>query len=211
MAAQRIHTAASSSNIAEHQLQDRCGAYDLRTESVLRPADRVNDRCRFLRIAVLANRSEQVSGFKKLIFRDAGDALDHFRCVARILLLQKLEDRPRMLQRKIVGNVRRQHWRWFCSALPGRSWSTSSLMTTAFRTLFGIFSARTSARGALFVLLGLRIRRCGGRSRSLHLPAFFIVPHFFVVCYAGRVEAGEQTIFRKFESVFNDECSVGVV
>src|SRR5215213_9409453 len=97
MTAQCIHTAACTPNIPEKELQDRSGANDLRTGSVLCPADRINNRRRFLRITVLANRSEQISGFKKLIFRNAGDALDHLRCVARILLLQELEYRPRML------------------------------------------------------------------------------------------------------------------
>jgi hypothetical protein len=44
---------------------------------VLRPANRVNDRRDLLRVAVLADRREQVGGLEELILRDAGDALDH--------------------------------------------------------------------------------------------------------------------------------------
>src|SRR6185295_5577560 len=98
MTAQRIHTTAGAANVPQKELQDRSRANDLRSRSVLRPADRINNRSGFLRVTVLANRSKQISGFKKLISRNAGDALDHFRCVARILLLQELEDRSRMLQ-----------------------------------------------------------------------------------------------------------------
>jgi hypothetical protein len=42
----------------------------------------------FLHVPVFANRREQIGGFEKLIFRNSGDALDHLRRVARILLLQ---------------------------------------------------------------------------------------------------------------------------
>ena len=92
VAAQRVHAAAGAADVAEQQLQHRRGADDLRAEGVLRPADGVDDRRRLLHVAVFADRREQIGGFQKLILRDAGDALDHLRRVARVLLLQQLKD-----------------------------------------------------------------------------------------------------------------------
>ena len=131
--AQRIDAAAGPSDVAEQELQHRGGADDLRPEGVLRPPDRIDDRGDLLHVAVGANRREQVGRSQKLIARDAGDPLDHLRRVARVVLLQQLKHAPRMLQRCIVRDSRRQgrhpsrlraprfggqarptffHWRW---------------------------------------------------------------------------------------------------
>src|SRR6266481_7463954 len=58
----------------------------------LRPSDGVDDGADLLHVAVFANRSVEVSGFEELLLGNAGDALDHLRRVAGILLLQELED-----------------------------------------------------------------------------------------------------------------------
>ena len=84
---------------------------------VLRPADRVDDRGGLLHVAVLADGGEEVGGLEELILRDPGDALDHLRRVARILLLQQLEDATRMLQRQVVHDVRAA-WRRLRSRRP---------------------------------------------------------------------------------------------
>ena len=106
VAAQRVDAAARSPDVAEQQLQHRRRANDLRAERVLRPADGVDDRRRLLHVAVFADGREQIGGFEELILRNAGDPLDHLRRVARVLLLQQLKDRARVLQAK----DRRRRW-----------------------------------------------------------------------------------------------------
>ena len=56
MAAQRVHAAAGTADVAEQQLQHRGRADDLRAGAVLRPADGVDDRGDLLHVAVLADR-----------------------------------------------------------------------------------------------------------------------------------------------------------
>ena len=75
-------SARGASDVTEQQLKNRGGADDLRAEGVLRPADRVDDRCRLLHVAVLADRREEVRRLQKLILRNPGDALHDFRRVA---------------------------------------------------------------------------------------------------------------------------------
>ena len=100
VAAQSVDAAAGAADVAQQQLQHRGGADDLRAEAVLRPADGVDDGRDLLHVAVLADGREQVGGLQELILRNAGDALDHFRRVARILLLQQLIDAARMFERR---------------------------------------------------------------------------------------------------------------
>src|SRR6266481_6404319 len=57
----------------------------------MRPADGVDDGAGLLHVAVFANRSVEVGGLEELLLGNAGDALDHLRRVARILILQELE------------------------------------------------------------------------------------------------------------------------
>ena len=143
--AQSIYTATGAPDIAKQQLQNRRGANDLRAGGVLRPAHGIDDRSGFLHVAVFADGREQVRGFQKLIFRDTRNALDHFRRVARILLFQQLKDRTRMLQRKIVSDVWREHRRRLLSALSGCTWSTGSLMSLAHRVAALLRSRRLRA------------------------------------------------------------------
>jgi hypothetical protein len=58
---------------------------------MLRPANSVNDCAGLLHLTVLTNGGEHIRSFNKLIFRDARDALDHLRRVARVLSLQQLK------------------------------------------------------------------------------------------------------------------------
>ena len=120
MAAQRIHAAARSSDVAQQKLHHGGRANDLRSEGMLRPAHRVDDGRDFLHVAVFADRSKQVGGLQELVLGDAGNPLDHFRRVARILLLHQLEDAARMLQREVVSDIRRKSWRGVAPpTLPG--------------------------------------------------------------------------------------------
>src|SRR2546423_6505680 len=107
MTAQSIHSTTCATYIAQEQLQNCSGANDLRTGRVLCPADCVDDRAGFFHIAVFANRREQISSFDKLIFGNTSNALNHLRRVTRVLLLQKLKDTARMLQREIVSDIGR--------------------------------------------------------------------------------------------------------
>ena len=88
VAAQSVDAAAGAPDVAEQQLQHGRGANDLRAEAVLRPPHRIHDGGDLLHVAIFADGSEQIGGLQELVFRNAGDALDHLRRVARILLLQ---------------------------------------------------------------------------------------------------------------------------
>ena len=111
MAAQRVYAAARSPNVAEKKLNHGRRADDLRSESMLRPAHRVDDGRDFLHVAVFADGGKQIDGLQVLVLRDARDALDGFGGVARILLLHQLENAARMLERQVVGDIRRQRGR----------------------------------------------------------------------------------------------------
>src|SRR5882724_1974895 len=92
MAAKRVDAAASATDVTEQQLHN-CGCTDnLGAEGVMCPTYGVDDGAYLLHVAVFANRSVEVSGLEELLLGDAGDALDHLRRVAGILLLQELED-----------------------------------------------------------------------------------------------------------------------
>src|SRR5260370_2888760 len=99
MPAQGVDAAARPAHVAEQQLQHRRGSYDLRAKGMLRPSDSVNDRAGLLHVAVFANGSIEVSRFEELLLGNPGDALDHLRGVARIMLLQELEDATGILAR----------------------------------------------------------------------------------------------------------------
>src|SRR5258708_21092325 len=60
--------------------------------------DGVDDGADLLHVAVFANRSVEVGGLEELLLGNAGDSLDHLRCVAGILLLQELEDAVGILE-----------------------------------------------------------------------------------------------------------------
>src|ERR1700757_3099485 len=64
----------------------------------MRPSDGVDDGAGLLHVAVFANRSVEVGGLEELLLGNTGNALDHLRRVARVLLLQELEYAVRVLQ-----------------------------------------------------------------------------------------------------------------
>src|SRR5437870_3010591 len=135
MTAQSIHSSTSAPDVAENQLQNGSGANDLRTARMLRPTHRIDDRADFLHVAIFANGGEEIGGFDKLILGNPGDAFNHLRRVTRVLLLQQLKDTARVLQRKIVSDIGRQHRRWFLSRLAHCSGPAGTLMTTTIPRL----------------------------------------------------------------------------
>ena len=108
VAAKGVDAATGPADVAEQQLQHRRGLDDLRAGGVLGPADGVDNRRRLLHVAVLADRREQIGGFQELILGDPRDALDHLRRVARIVLLEELEDGAWVLQRRVERDGCRQ-------------------------------------------------------------------------------------------------------
>src|SRR5260370_28411617 len=112
MAAQRVPSAARSSDVPQQQLDHRCRTDDLASERMLRPADRVDNRRNFLHVPVLADGCKHVGGLQELVPRDARDPLDGFRRVTRILLFQQLEHTARMLEGQVVSDIgRKREWR----------------------------------------------------------------------------------------------------
>ena len=159
-----------------------------------------------LHVAVFADRGEEIGGFQKLIFGNAGDALDHLRRVARVLLLQKLKDATRMLQRQVVGDVRRQHRRRigpppvpFAPAGPWR------LITAGLPVRMPAASARLSSMRRC-VRLRSRCRHALAVSRRPPRSSRWICRRLCVL-----VEAGEQAVLGQLESVLHDERGVRVV
>src|SRR4029077_3501858 len=106
--AQSVDATARAADVAKQQLQNRRGANDLRAKGVLGPSDGVNDCARLLHVAVFANRSIEVRGFEELFLGDAGNALDHFRGIARVVFLQQLEHAIGVLQSEIEFDFFRQ-------------------------------------------------------------------------------------------------------
>src|SRR5882757_2000397 len=106
---------------------------------MLRPADCIDDGRGLFHVAVFPDGREKFGGFQKLVLRNSGDSLHHLRCVARILLLQKLIDRPGVLERDIMSHVRRQR---------GKSCSRWSPSTSRHRTLAKMTRRTTAARPA---------------------------------------------------------------
>ena len=77
----------------------------------MRPSDRINDRGGFFHVAVFADGCEELCGPQKLVPGNSGDPLHHFRCVARIVFFQKLENAIRILQRQVDFGFFRQRRR----------------------------------------------------------------------------------------------------
>src|SRR6187200_3411838 len=98
MSPERHHAATGTADVAEEQLQDRCGPDQLRSFGVLRPAEGVADgRC-----SLRARRqTKQFRQLEEEVLRDAADSLDHLGCVARKVTLEHLIDAAGMLQRYV--------------------------------------------------------------------------------------------------------------
>ena len=94
VAALSVHPAPRPSHVAEQQLQERGGADELAACGVMGQPDRVDDRHHLVWLSHLA---DELRDLHELIDGDPGDARDHLRRVARVVLHQKLEDRARVL------------------------------------------------------------------------------------------------------------------
>src|SRR5258708_2890913 len=98
MPAKRVDAAARTTDVTEQQLHN-CGCTDnLGAEGVMGPTYGVDDGADLLHVAVFANGGVEVSGLEELLLGDTGDALDHLRSVAGILLLEQLEDAVGILE-----------------------------------------------------------------------------------------------------------------
>ena len=102
MPAQRVHAAAGHTDIAEQELHHRTGADHLRTDRMLRPAERVHDGHRAIR---RRSRGDHVPDLQHLVLRRAADAFDHLRRVARVVLLEQVVDAARIGQGRISLDV----------------------------------------------------------------------------------------------------------
>src|SRR5215469_4881680 len=161
------------------RIQHSRGVDHLRAVGMLRPAHGVDDRPRFLHISVLANRREKIGSPQELVLRNAGDPLDDFRRVARVLLLQQLEDAARMLQIQVVRDIRRK-----C----GRRW----------RRLGWLGSDGRRNRFMRYLCGDLRTRQ---------IATFFVIPGRFIVRVRRRIEArpnlpGETTLLSPLKGFF---------
>ena len=101
VAAHRHDAAARAPDVAEQQLDDRAGADHLHAEAVLRPADAVDEHGRALAPRV---GDQRLGDLEERLARDAAHALDHLRRVARVVLLEQLEDAARVLERLVAGD-----------------------------------------------------------------------------------------------------------
>ena len=95
---------ARSSHVAHEQLQDRRGTDELCAQGVLCKAQRVGEARGALRGGVLRNRVRQVV---EVLRRNATGLFHHLRGVARVVALENLEDRIRILQRHVLLHVPR--------------------------------------------------------------------------------------------------------
>src|SRR5271156_2462375 len=163
---------------------------------MLRPADGVDDRRDSLHVAVFADRRKQIDSLQVLFLGDAGNTLDGFWRVTRILLLHQLEDAARMLQRQIIRDVWRQSRRRNRSG--GLAW----------------YRFWRVARAG-----GWRRSRCGGRMCRIRggvrfaaeVSALLIIPGGLIVSARPCVKPGVQAIFGKFETFLDDERGVRIV
>src|SRR5919204_3611498 len=100
MTAQGDDAAARPSDVPEELLDDRGGADVLDADRVLRPADGVAEGARPIASRVVADRLAVV---EELLDRATARLRDELRCVARVVLLQELEDASRVLERLVLG------------------------------------------------------------------------------------------------------------
>src|SRR5262249_3546762 len=146
-----------------------------------------------------ADRSQLVGSLVELIHWDAGDLENCVRRVAGEVFLHQLEHAARMLERKIVSRIGRQSW--------GRrrgGWLSANGHDFGRRWRRCSFGGR--CRRGRAVTGGNR--RSGGTG---HVPTFFVIPGGNVILPGGRIEAGEQPVVGKFESLLDDEGRVGVI
>src|SRR5699024_11743343 len=106
--------AAGAAHVAHEQLEDGRGADELGAEAVLGPAQGVREARRALATGVLRQR---VGDLEELPLRDPADLLHHLRRVARVVSLEYLEDRSRMLEGVVPLDVRVGEGRPGCAVL----------------------------------------------------------------------------------------------
>src|SRR5699024_9159429 len=99
---QRHDTGARTAHIAYQQLQNCSGANELRAQGVLGKAQSISKDRRALRIGVLRNRLRQVV---EVFLRDTAGLFHNFWRVARVVTLENLEDRIRVLQSLITLDI----------------------------------------------------------------------------------------------------------
>src|SRR5262249_8987939 len=114
MPSQGVDSTPGPADVAKNQLQHRGRPDGLSSRRMLGPAYGIYDGPGFFHIAALANRRKHLCGLYELVLRHAGNPRDHLGRVSRILLLEQLEHTTRVLQRKIVSDIRRKsrRWRW---------------------------------------------------------------------------------------------------
>src|SRR2546426_12175172 len=95
MASQRHDAASRTAHIAEKQLQDACGANDLRAVALLRPADCVADGAGSLTARILRQHVGDLE--EELLWRSA-DLLDNLGRVAGVVSFENLKDGSGILQ-----------------------------------------------------------------------------------------------------------------
>src|SRR5260370_28580451 len=164
MPTQRIYAASCASYVSHQHLQHRSGTDNLRTKAMLGPAHGIDDGRHLLHVPIFADRGVKIGCFEELILRNSGNALGHLRGVTLILLLEKLEDAPRMLQGKVEGDLRRQQGH-------GRGASFCSRWT---RALISLALAGVAALDVRCWWILPRRRRQNRLSRPV--SAFFICP-----------------------------------
>src|SRR5215211_95032 len=98
MPAQGDDPPAGPAHVPEQELDDRRGADVLDADRVLRPPNRVGEGAGALAPRVF---TELLGDVEKVLDSAAADLRNGLRCVAAVVLLQKLEDAVRMLERLV--------------------------------------------------------------------------------------------------------------
>src|SRR5205807_7299239 len=119
-----------------------------------------------------------------------------------------------MLKRQIVSSLGRQHWRRNRTSTHGlRTGRPLCLLALTF----GFMRVPTTLSGLLLIVRLRRwMRRASRRGRGagslpFQISALLVIPGRLVVGLLVLVEAGVQAVFGQFESLFDDECRVGVI
>ena len=119
MAAQRHDAAARSADVAQQELQYRCGADELGAQGVLRPPDGIREAGGALAPGVLDDGAGEVV---EVLATDPADVRHHLRGVAGVVPLDDLEYRPRVLQGFVALHAGvRERWTAAAMLVTGRS------------------------------------------------------------------------------------------
>ena len=102
MATQCINTSAGSSDVAEQQLENGSGTNNLTANGVHRPTNRVHDSAD---LVGGSGRTDNVRDLEEVRFRATRDSGYRLRRISTKVLLQKLKDAARVLQRRVAFRV----------------------------------------------------------------------------------------------------------